>query len=143
MNKRARTRLFVVTVVILAIVGVLIYNSQRSGGLQYYKTVGEVMAEASELEGTNVRVAGRVRSGSIERNKEGLNFTVVETDTAGAAGIAVVYNGPPVETFKEGADVVIDGRYEEDGTIRSESMITKCPSKFEEEKKRSELEETG
>lgn len=128
MNKRVRTRLLVVTVAILGLVGVLIWRSQGRGGLQYYKTVAQIRAEEAALKGTNVRVAGNVQKGSIQRTGQGLRFVV----TDGKQGIPVIYTGPPVETFKDDAEVVVDGLWGEDGTLASKSMITKCPTKFQD-----------
>lgn len=130
MNKRARTRLIVVTVAILALVGVLIWRN--SGSSSVYKTPSEILSEASSLTGRSVRVAGFVVPGSIKREAAGTSFRVGDPDKKDVT-LAVFYTGTVPGTFKDEADVVVDGELGADGKVSSDTMITKCPTKFEDQ----------
>lgn len=134
MNKRVRTRLIVVTVAILALVGVLIYRSSRGGTLAY-KTPTEIKAQQTAA-GTMVRIAGDVATGTVVKSSEGVRFDVTDQKES----IPVLYTGVVPDTFKEGVQVVIDGTYEGGAGVRSDSMVTKCPTKFSEELKTKEAE---
>ncbi len=128
MNKRARTRLIVVTVIILGIVGGLIYYSSRGGTLAY-KTPTEVQAQAATLQGKGVRVTGEVATGTIVRDTDGLKFDVTDRKSS----VPVLFTGTVPDTFKEGLQVIVDGTYGADGRVTSKSMVTKCPTKFQAE----------
>ena len=128
MNKRARTRLIVVTVIILAIVGGLIYYSSRGGTLAY-KTPTEVQAQAATLEGKGIRMTGEVATGTIVRDTDGLKFDVTDRKSS----VPVLFTGTVPDTFKEGLQVIVDGTYGADGRVASKSMVTKCPTKFQAE----------
>jgi cytochrome c-type biogenesis protein CcmE len=45
----------------------------------------------------------------------------------------VVYKGGPVpDIFGEQVEVVVEGKYLPDGTFAAETLLAKCPSKFED-----------
>lgn len=135
MNKRARMRLIAVTVVILAVVtGFLVYSG-FSGGASYSKTVKDVANDQS-LVGKQVKVAGKVVSGSWDKKTQPMKFKIVAEDDQAAKGpmIAVVYNGTTPSTFGDGVTAIVTGKLEQGGTITSNDMITKCPSKYENAK---------
>ena len=126
-NQKARTRLIVVTVAILGLVGVLIYTSAGSGTLEY-KTPTEVNKAAAKFTGKSIRMTGEVATGTVLRVPEGLKFDVTDRTQS----VPVLYTGIVPDTFKEGLQVVVDGTYA-DGRLTSKSMVTKCPTKFKEQ----------
>lgn len=130
MNKRARTRLIVVTVIILAVFGVLLARVALSGGLQYYKTVAQLKAQQAQLVGKDIQVMGRVQAKTVQRGPAGLRFEITNN---GRDTIPILFSGSPPATFKEGADVIVNGTLTADGIVTSKSMITKCPTKFQAE----------
>lgn len=134
MNRRARVRLIVVTVAILALVGVLLVINMRGGTLSY-KTPSELRA-AEAKPGELVRMAGDVATGTVRRTPQGVEFDVTDTKES----IPVLYTGVVPDTFKDGVQVVVDGVYSDDGRVVSDSMVTKCPTKFSEELKTKEAE---
>lgn len=80
-------------------------------------------------------LTGKVAAGSVKRRGERLEFRV--TDRDGSGNIPVRYQGAVPDPFREGREVILTGRVV-DGTFVGErdTLTTKCPSKFSEEKKR-------
>lgn len=127
MNKRTRTRLIVVTFVILVLVGILIWRASGGGNLQFYKTVHQVRTQVAKLAGTSIQVMGQVQKGTVRRTAQSLDF---EISNNGTESVAVVYTGTVQPQFKEGANVIIGGVLAPDGTLKGTTMQAKCPSKF-------------
>ena len=94
-------------------------------------------AQPSELrEGQAYDLTGKVVAGSIARNGDELRFMIRDRD--GAASVPVVYTGVVPDPFREGREVIISGELTR-GTFVAErdSLVTKCPSKFTEDKQSS------
>jgi cytochrome c-type biogenesis protein CcmE len=109
------------------LVGVAVSRS-GSGGLVYYVTVPEFLARGGST-ASNVRVNGKVVSGSIERLPTGQDVTF--TMAGGGAEIRVAYHGIIPDTFVDGADVVVEGGLRADGVFEASTLLAKCPSKYE------------
>ena len=106
------------------------------GGFVYYQTLGEYVA-AGETH-RPARVHGYVVPGTIDRDVEGqqVRFLVQETapHAGGAAGpsMSVVYASLEVpDLFKDGAEVVVEGRLDGGSDFHATNVLAKCPSKFE------------
>ncbi len=109
---------------------------EGEGAYRYFQTLGE-LREAGAVTG-HVRVHGFVAPGSIERDVPGrrIRFAVQSRPPheAGAetAPLAVVYGSLEVsDMFKDGAEVVLEGRMAADATFVADNVMAKCPSKFE------------
>ena len=94
-------------------------------------------AAAEAQEGRDARVHGYVAPGSIERDlaQRRVRFGVVNAPphAGGALGepLPVVYGSLETpDLFKDGAEVVIEGRLA-GGTFHADKVMAKCPSKFE------------
>lgn len=96
----------------------------------YYYTVSELLEQGSSLNGEHVRVEGQAASDSAVQESAGriLKFTIVDGD--GEKGLPVVYQGVVPDSFKPGADVVIEGHLDSDGVFQANTMMAKCPSKY-------------
>ena len=116
-------------VILLALV-YLGYTSFAGAATYYYK-VNEVLAKGSSVIGENVRVEGHVATGSVQRESVGrlLKFTI--SDTVSGESLAVVYSGVVPDTFKADSDVVVEGSIGLDGVFQAQTIMTKCPSKYE------------
>ncbi len=77
-------------------------------------------------------LTGKVVPGSIERTDERLAFDISDRD--GSSSLPVAYTGTVPDPFRDGREVIVTGQLQE-GTFVAEhdSLITKCPSKFQEE----------
>lgn len=89
----------------------------------------EVLASGT---GDTVDLTGKVIPGTIERSDERLAFQVSDRD--GDAALPVTYTGTVPDPFRDGREVIVTGKLE-DGTFIAEhdSLVTKCPSKFQDE----------
>jgi cytochrome c-type biogenesis protein CcmE len=80
--------------------------------------------------------AGVVKRGTWER--DGVRHRFELKDRKGGASIPVVYEGVLPDPFREGREIMVD--VEKRGSTFvgvKDSLITKCPSKFEAEPKRT------
>jgi cytochrome c-type biogenesis protein CcmE len=77
-------------------------------------------------------LTGKVVPGTIERTDERLRFDISDRD--GSDALPVTYTGTVPDPFRDGREVIVTGRLD-DGVFVAEhdSLITKCPSKFQEE----------
>lgn len=107
----------------------LVFVAMRGdGGFVYYMTVSEFL-EAEQAETQGFRVNGKVVDGTIDRKPSGLDVQFVMSD--GSSTMPVVYHGIVPDTFVDGADVVVEGRLDEQSVFQAHHMLAKCPSKYE------------
>jgi cytochrome c-type biogenesis protein CcmE len=113
-------------------------NLEEIGTFQYFQTLEEF--RTAEVTGP-ARVHGYVATGSIERDLEtrSIRFAVVQepphaagATLAGADSLTVVYGTLDApDMFKDGAEVVVEGRMGGDAVFVADNVMAKCPSKFE------------
>jgi len=99
--------------------------------LVYYLTVGEYIEQRADLPPQGFRVNGRVVPGSVVRAEEGIGVTFAITD--GEHQMDVSYAKELPDTFKGGAEVVVEGRATTDGVFHASFLLAKCPSKYEKQ----------
>jgi cytochrome c-type biogenesis protein CcmE len=118
-------------VVVLAI-GYLIVTAVRNTS-EYYMTVNEVGAREAQLSGQMLRVAGRVKAGSISWDPATLTLGFVMVSppnpdgspvkpvaVAEATEFRVIARGEPKpDMFAAGRDVIVEGRLGAGGTIEA------------------------
>jgi cytochrome c-type biogenesis protein CcmE len=77
-------------------------------------------------------VGGRVVPGTVRFDQRTLDlrFTLVDIAT-GRTTFPVHYQGPLPDTFREGRDVVVEGRYTPGHSFEATSVLTKCGSRYE------------
>ena len=142
---RIRPRFFIGVSLIAVAVGYLIFSAIRTTS-EYYLTVTEVAARQSELGGQALRVAGRVKPGTIawEPNTLTLKFEIVPIpDVDAAAGAVkpvlasdpvsfrvVTVGEPKPDMFAPGRDVIVEGKLGPGGAIAATQVMTSCPSKY-------------
>jgi len=128
---RKRNLKFVVGGVLIAIAIIyLVYSGIQNTAL-YYLTVSEFKNRGDEAYGEAVRVNGQVLDGSIRWNsKEGaLYFTIIDEQNK----LPIIHKGVAPDTFKGGAEVVVEGRYTPEDIFAADKIMAKCPSKYEAE----------
>ena len=95
-------------------------------------TPSDLMASAEP--GRSYELTGKVVDGSVEHEGERLRFAVRDRD--GTASVPVVYEGVVPDPFRDGREVIVSGELEGERFVAErDSLITKCPSKFTDEKK--------
>jgi len=93
----------------------------------YYVTVGELRQGGGARR--HVRVGGVVTPGSVTRRDGKLRFVLAQ-DTQ---SIPVTYVGTDTlpDTFKDGAEAIIEGKYNRGGEFQAERIQAKCASKYQ------------
>lgn len=125
-RRRPRLRYYVTgglcaAAVIFLIVGGLGEN------IVYFRTVSEAVQERAGDGDSRLRMAGEVVTGSLRSTTEGVQFRV--TDGTADEQPVVVHRGDPPELFKEGAPVVVEGRW--DGAVfNSDRIMIKHGSEY-------------
>ena len=134
-------RLAIGIALVAAALSYLVYAGTKDN-LVYYYEIDEVQAAAAKMNG-KIRISGDVVEGSIAKNEESreIRFAIrgakagaaaEETVAADSETIPVVYAGTVPDIFREGIQVVVEGRMRPDGTFEAETLLAKCPSKYQE-----------
>ena len=95
---------------------------------QYYVTIAELQAMGNKAYSKNLRVAGNVQPGSIQRSGPNAHFTLLELGKT----LRVDYIGaePPPDTFKDDAQALAIGTFGRDGVFHATQLQAKCASKY-------------
>ncbi|HEY4381950.1 MAG TPA: cytochrome c maturation protein CcmE [Acidobacteriaceae bacterium] len=99
---------------------------------QYYVTINELGAMGNKAYTRNLRVAGNVVPGSIQRVGPNASFVLIEQGKQ----LRVNYQGsePPPDTFKDDAQALAIGTYGRDGVFHATQLQAKCASKYAPQK---------
>jgi cytochrome c-type biogenesis protein CcmE len=94
----------------------------------YYHTVSELATLKGPALHQRMRVSGYVEDGSIRRGADSVAFVIQEDGKP----LKVNYVGtdPLPDTFKGGAQALVQGRLQPDGSFRAEQVQAKCASKY-------------
>lgn len=124
-----RKRFLIVGLAVAIAMGYLGFTAFQ-GASMYYLTVDELLARNDAAYGEQVRLMGKVQDGSVVESSESntLRFAVTNED---GTSLPVVYSGIVPDAFKQGADVVVEGSLTQGGTFQADSLLVKCPSKYE------------
>lgn len=106
-------------------------GASGDGMLQYYSQVSDYLASGRAESGEAARVHGLVVEGSIAKNLPEGYVDFALRDTASTGTLSVRYEGIDApDLFRDGAEVVVDGRYE-GSRFLAHRLMAKCPSKYE------------
>ncbi|RMI15199.1 MAG: cytochrome c maturation protein CcmE [Calditrichaeota bacterium] len=125
-----KTKFIIGGVVIALAIVYLIYSGIQSSAA-YFLTVDELYAKGEAIYGQNVRVSGWVDAETIDYNNRDL---ILQFDVTSESGerLHVVFNGPKPDQMREGAEAILEGKF--DGQqFTAKSLMLKCPSRYEEE----------
>lgn len=124
MQSPSKKFLFPIFFIVLA-VGYLI-SSSTTQTMVYYYTVEEFQSQLSSLQSRGIRISGR--AAEIETQGGECHFEVVGEQQS----LAVMYQGLLPDTFKEGAEVIVEGRWNPaQERFDATTILAKCPSKYE------------
>lgn len=132
-------RLAIGILLVAAALSYLVYAGTKDN-LVYYYEVDEVQAAAARTDG-RIRVSGDVVEGSIVKDDKAREIRFAIRAAKGeqaadgalqASSIPVAYAGTVPDIFREGIQVVVEGRMGADGTFEAETLLAKCPSKYQE-----------
>jgi cytochrome c-type biogenesis protein CcmE len=129
-----KKRFLIGAALLVGAVTYLVYAGVRESSV-YYLTIDEFLHKKATLVDEGVRVAGRVKDGSVAKKTSptGTELQFVLTDFNKSDGVKVFYTGILPDMFAEGRDVIVEGKYARDGILRAQSVMTSCPSKYEAE----------
>lgn len=122
----------VIALLFLGGVGFLVFQGLQENST-YFLNVAEAKAQ-DPAKLSNIRLFGTVAGENITRPEKGtgVSFTL-EDQFDKTNSIPVVYTGIVPDTFKEGAEVIIEGDLEKNGIFQARVLMTKCPSKYQKE----------
>jgi cytochrome c-type biogenesis protein CcmE len=114
--------IIVVTLVSLAYVG---FTQSKT----YYHTISELGTLNGSALHQRMRVSGNVRAGSIAHVAGRVDFVLEEQGNS----LPISYTGrdPLPDTFKDGAQALVEGRMASNGRFNAEQVQAKCASKYE------------
>jgi cytochrome c-type biogenesis protein CcmE len=118
-------------VVVVTVVGGLLYQSLKQE-IQLWKSPNEVVAALDALKGKKLNVGGHVLSLTADRSSLVYNFEIESRPPNPHAVVKARYRGLVPDTFKTGGEVVATGKLADDGILVAETIMAKCPSKYEQ-----------
>lgn len=113
----------------LVAIGLISFFSMKSmeGSVQYYMTVSEYLDAQAKYENKKIKLAGKVKPGSLVHEGSRYDFVVEDLQRE----LHVRYEGLAPDTFKEKSDVVVEGLGRLDQNFTAISLMAKCASKYE------------
>jgi len=128
-NANKKIKFIVGGVVIALAVVYLIYAGIQSSSA-YFLTVDELHAKGEAIHNRTVRVSGDVDAQTIDFNNRDLILAFDVTSDTGDR-MHVVFNGPQPDQMREGAEAILEGKYD-GNTFTAQTLLLKCPSRYEE-----------
>jgi cytochrome c-type biogenesis protein CcmE len=127
-SRKRRVRLVTALTVALLLAGALVYTTFSAASPE---RIPSQLADAQA--GQTYKLGGRVVEGSVRRDRDSMTFQV--QDPKGPAKVDVSYTGSVPDPFREGREVIVTVQRDGDRFVgERDSLVTKCPSKFEAEK---------
>jgi len=117
-------------VIVAVFLFLMIYLLTQSN-IQYESDFAKVMTKDKTVKATG----SWVKEKSYELNKENKTFTFYMADQSGTQ-MKVVYEGTIPNNFESAVSVVVTGKYQ-NGYFHAKDILTKCPSKYEEQNVKS------
>ncbi len=127
LNKKAK---IAVSFGIVSVLLVWLVVSGFNENMQYYVTIKDLagMQNSAEIS-KGLRVKGILVAGSVEKTANSLEvfFTMEEEGHE----LRVRYDQELPDTFKDGSEVLVEGKMTDAGYFDAKMLMAKCPSKYE------------
>ncbi|MBZ5535313.1 MAG: cytochrome c maturation protein CcmE [Acidobacteriia bacterium] len=129
---KGKGKFVVGAVIIVAAVAWLAFSGFNESKA-YYKTVDELMAMKDQAHNVRLKVAGDVVKGSIERQGRMVRFRIEQKGIV----VPVNYVGDETlpDTFVDGVQAVVEGKYDRSGVFQADKIQAKCASKYQAKQK--------
>lgn len=128
--RKRHVRLVVALSAAVLLAAALVYTSFSASSEA--RTPSQLLANADA--GRSYKLTGKVVDGSIKKDGTTLSFRVRDRD--GSASVPITYTGSVSDAFRAGREVIVTVRRDGDRFIgEHDSLVTKCPSKFQEQSK--------
>mgnify|MGYP000458344086 CR=1 FL=1 len=123
-----RAKFIIGTLLILGAIAYVTFSSFQANAI-YYLTLKELDAQRGSLINQPVRLNAPLDKSSIQFDDKTLllRFNLREDHLV----LPVVYKGAKPDTFEQGESVVVEGKLGQDGTFYAQTILVKCPSKYE------------
>lgn len=121
-------------VVVAALVYLVVSGMHGPNATTYYYEVREVLASGAPAGAadTDVRVSGKVVDGSVKWDSAARRLSFKMADNgSGKQTLKVIYPQAPPDAFKPGVQVVVQGRLNSEQVFMANTLLAKCPSKYE------------
>jgi cytochrome c-type biogenesis protein CcmE len=126
MSKKAARAVFSAVVIGGALTLLLAMTVRESAA--YYKHVDEVMSSPEQWYDKKLKLHGFAEG--VLRRTDSLDYRF--NVTSGEYTVVATYTGIVPDTFKDGSEVVLEGRLGPDGfLVAPNGVMAKCPSKYE------------
>lgn len=139
MAKKNSTAIYIVALVLfLGGLGYLVFSGLTEDSV-YFLNVSEALAE-DRGQIKNARLFGKVspQNLTIAEGKLGASFDLMDKMEVGKT-LRVEFKGALPDTFKEDVEVIVEGGFTSDGQVfKAKTLVTKCPSKYEEQSQEME-----
>ncbi|GJM15300.1 MAG: cytochrome c-type biogenesis protein CcmE [Thermodesulfobacteriota bacterium] len=131
---------FIIAIAVIALtVSYLVYGGVKDT-MVYYLTVEELKAQVPTVYDSRVRVSGMVVPGTIMKDTNGaLEFQI----TDGTQTIDVAYEGIVPDIFADDVEAVVEGVYAKNDVFEADTLLAKCPTKYESTDSLYENKETS
>ena len=127
MKTKIIVKVLIGVVVIGGGIGYFMWQAMQSSW-SYYYSVDDFAKQKSIAQNHSLRIAGRVKNGSTERDLKEmrLSFILSGADTS----VPITYKGVVPDNFAEDREVVVQGRLDTNGVFQADKLMTKCESKY-------------
>lgn len=133
-NQSHRTRFLILAVVVSLALGYMIYAAFPGNAL-YFLTVGELINKTDVHDGRTVRVSGKLVADSFQREEKSTvsHFQLRDEEAAPASQhLSATFVGVlPDLFFNPHSEVILEGSYGQDQVFHTDSILVKCPSKYQ------------
>jgi cytochrome c-type biogenesis protein CcmE len=130
-DRRTAWKIVASVVVVVGAVSGLLYASMKEE-IQLWKAPDEVLATPNAFQGKRLNVGGHVLSLMADRKTLDYQFEIESRPPRPHGVLKARYHGVVPDTFKTGGEVVATGKLGADGVLQAETVMAKCPSKYEQ-----------
>jgi cytochrome c-type biogenesis protein CcmE len=127
-SRKRRLRLVVALGAAVTLAAALAYTS--------FSAATEASQPSQVRPGRSYELTGKVVEGSVSHAGDELRFRIRDRD--GSHSLPVRYTGAVPDPFRDGREVIVSGELRGNTFVAErDSLVTKCPSKFTKERRRS------
>lgn len=116
-----------VLLVVVVALGVVLFEG-LSNATVYFYNVDQAVAKRAELGSSRFRIQGNVIPGSVNNEGARLEFDL----RYGSKSVHVIHRGDVPDLFKPSIPVVLEGSFDRDGVYRSDRMLLRHDSTYDE-----------
>lgn len=130
-SRKRQIRLVVALTAAIGLAGALMFTTFSAASPE--RIPSQLIAGAEP--GKTYKLGGTVVKGSVQRDGDKLRFELA--DPKGNATVKVAYTGAVPDPFREGREIIVTVTKQGDTYVgERDSLVTKCPSKFEAEQQK-------